>query len=226
MSPVATDRVSVLRCRRSLALAVGCCCCCHRCCQPAAGRPVASRPALCRGWPASGPGRLPPGPCLLTGVSAETPGSSVTSRDVRSPGHFHLCSCPAVTVTLEAGGADTYTQRAIPGSEPSQDSCTSPSVVTPTPPCLTRGAEVSPHGFHRQDGASRRWRACADSDATCWLRPRRRAAVKPCARTQTLPPCGSWLRRNSGASVRACSRWAMRRATLASQVPGVSYAVR
>jgi len=28
--------------------------------------------------------------------------------------------CPAHTVTLEAGGADTYTQRAIPGSEPSQ----------------------------------------------------------------------------------------------------------
>ena len=31
----------------------------------------------CRGWPASGPGRLPPGPRLLTGVSAETPVSSV-----------------------------------------------------------------------------------------------------------------------------------------------------
>ena len=28
--------------------------------------------------------------------------------------------CPAVTVTLDAGGAGTYTQRAIPGSEPSQ----------------------------------------------------------------------------------------------------------
>jgi len=28
--------------------------------------------------------------------------------------------CPAVTVTLEAGGADTYTQRAIPGSEANQ----------------------------------------------------------------------------------------------------------
>src|SRR5262249_11880040 len=32
--------------------------------------------------------------------------------------------CPAMTVTLEAGGADTYTQRAIPGSELSQDSGT------------------------------------------------------------------------------------------------------
>ncbi len=47
--------------------------------------------------------------------------------------HFFTCArCPAVTVTLEAGGADTYTQRghprtlsgAIPGSEPSQGSCT------------------------------------------------------------------------------------------------------
>jgi len=28
---------------------------------------------LCRGWAASGPGRFRPGPCLLAGVSAETP---------------------------------------------------------------------------------------------------------------------------------------------------------
>ncbi len=40
-----------------------------------------------------GPDRLPPGPCLLTGVSAEAPGSSVTSR-VRSLGTFHPCSLP------------------------------------------------------------------------------------------------------------------------------------
>jgi hypothetical protein len=91
ISPVVTDRVCVLRCRRPLALAVGCCCCCHRCCQPSADRPVESRPVPCRGWPASGPGRLPPGPCLLAGVSVEAPGSSLTSR-VRSPGTFHLCS--------------------------------------------------------------------------------------------------------------------------------------
>ena len=32
-----------------------------------------SLPALCRGWPASDPGRLPPDPWFLTGVSAETP---------------------------------------------------------------------------------------------------------------------------------------------------------
>jgi hypothetical protein len=41
--------------------------------------------------------------------------------------HLALFTCarrPAVTVTLEAGGADTDTQRAIPGSEPSQGSCT------------------------------------------------------------------------------------------------------
>ena len=34
---------------------------------------------------------------------------------------------PAVTVTLEAGGADTYTQRAIPGPEPSQGLLRHPS---------------------------------------------------------------------------------------------------
>jgi hypothetical protein len=38
--------------------------------------------------------------------------------------HFHSCSLSAVTVTLEAGGAGTYTQRAIPGSEPGQGRCT------------------------------------------------------------------------------------------------------
>jgi hypothetical protein len=29
---------------------------------------------------------------------------------------------------IKAGAADTFTQRAIPGSEPSQDSCTFPSI--------------------------------------------------------------------------------------------------
>jgi hypothetical protein len=90
ISQVAADRASVVRCRRSLALAVGRCCCCHRCCQRGAGPPVASRPAPCRGWPASGPGRLLPGPWFLSGVSIETPGSSVTSR-VGWPVPFHLC---------------------------------------------------------------------------------------------------------------------------------------
>ena len=33
ISQVGADRASVMRCRRSLLLAVGCCCCCHRCCQ-------------------------------------------------------------------------------------------------------------------------------------------------------------------------------------------------
>ena len=47
-------------------------------------------------------------------------------------GHSELTPCPfpallpspAVTVALEVGGADTYTQRAIPGSEPGRGSCT------------------------------------------------------------------------------------------------------
>ena len=60
ISQVAADRAGVVRCRWSLALAVGRCCCCHRCCQLGAGRPGARGLAPCRGWPASGPGRLPP----------------------------------------------------------------------------------------------------------------------------------------------------------------------
>ena len=47
----------------------------------------------------------------------------MTSR-VRPPGTFSCARCPAVTVMLEAGGADTYTQQAIPGSEPSRGSRT------------------------------------------------------------------------------------------------------
>jgi len=59
-------------------------------------------------------GQAPPGPWFLTGVSVEAPGSSMTSR-VHSPGTFPWARRPAVTVMLDAGGAGTYTQRAIPG---------------------------------------------------------------------------------------------------------------
>jgi len=117
-----TDRARVRRCRWSLPIAARRCCCCHRCCQLGAGRPVACRPALCRGWPAAGPGRLPPGPWFLTGVPVETPGSGVSSRGTLTR-HF-----PPVLVVLraqpfsEAGGADTDTQQAIPGSTKSDSS--------------------------------------------------------------------------------------------------------
>jgi len=74
ISQVGADSASVIRCRRSLPVAVGRCCCCHRCCQPGAVRPVASRPEPCRGWPASGPGRLRPGSWFLSGVFAEVSG--------------------------------------------------------------------------------------------------------------------------------------------------------
>ena len=50
------DPASVMRCRRSLPLAVGRCCCCHRCCQP------------------GGPDRLRPGPWFQAGVSAVVSG--------------------------------------------------------------------------------------------------------------------------------------------------------
>jgi hypothetical protein len=68
------------------------------------------------------PGRLSPGPCLLTGVPAVV---SRVKRDLACAFTRHLpCACcPAVAVTLEAGGAGTYTRRAIPGAGPSLDSC-------------------------------------------------------------------------------------------------------
>jgi hypothetical protein len=48
ISPVGVDRASVVRCRRSLLLAVGRCCCCHRCCQPRSWERVARRDQIVR----------------------------------------------------------------------------------------------------------------------------------------------------------------------------------
>ena len=79
------------------------------------------RRARCRGWPASGPGRLAPAPWFLPGLSVETSGVKCDSRE-RSPGTIHLYSLPCGH--CHAGGADTDTQRAIPGLQPSQDACT------------------------------------------------------------------------------------------------------
>ena len=53
--------------------------------------------------------------------------SSVTSR-VHSPGTFTCARRPAVTVALDAGGADTYTPRAIPGPGLEHCLCTFPIV--------------------------------------------------------------------------------------------------
>jgi hypothetical protein len=53
---------------------------------------IAIGPAACRGWPASGPGRRWPGPWFLAGVSAEAPGSSMTSRTFTR--HLFMCSLP------------------------------------------------------------------------------------------------------------------------------------
>ena len=52
---------------------------------------------------------------------------------------FPCARCPAVTVMLEAGGAGTYTQRAIPGADRSQDFFTFARMPTvlPLPPALS-----------------------------------------------------------------------------------------
>jgi hypothetical protein len=62
-------------------------------------------PHPCRGWPASGPGRLAPDPWLLTGGGAEAPRSRVAKRPF-----------PKETQrALDGGGAPPHTKRAIPG---------------------------------------------------------------------------------------------------------------
>src|SRR5260370_23981318 len=95
--------------------------------------------------------------------------SSVTSR-VRHQAFFTRAGCPAVTVTLEAGGADTYTQRAIPGPEPSTRTL-APSGLMPTPPhaegtpwTLTRKVSIRGHGYLR--GRVEASQACCLREAT------------------------------------------------------------
>jgi hypothetical protein len=66
---------------------------------------VSKRPASCRGWPASAPGRLLPGPWFLAGGGAEAPRSRVAER-----------SFPKETRSaLDGGGVPPHPERAIPG---------------------------------------------------------------------------------------------------------------
>jgi hypothetical protein len=67
-------------------------------------------------------GQAGPGLWFLTGVSAEAPGSRAAVKKFRSLKVF------SVWAVLEAGGAGTYTQRAIPGSEPSPFSLHLPGI--------------------------------------------------------------------------------------------------
>ena len=62
ISPVGVDRPSVMRCRRSLLLAVGRCCCCHRCCQLDTDCPVASPARTLQGMARVRSGQAPAWP--------------------------------------------------------------------------------------------------------------------------------------------------------------------
>ena len=113
VSPVGANRVSVVRCCRSLPLVTAVAFAVAVNSAPA----IRQQPAPCRGWPAPGPGRLRPGPYILAGVSAEV--SGIKHDFVYVDRRLSACAgCPAGTVMLDAGGADTYTKRAIPGPEP------------------------------------------------------------------------------------------------------------
>ncbi len=117
--PIGADRARVMRCRRSLVLAVGRCYCCHRLLSTRR-RPSGSKPTrTVQGIAASSPGRLPPGSCLLTGASAEAPKSSATLR-VPSPGTFRrvlVVLRSQSRLRLEGGHVHSG---AIPGSAANQ----------------------------------------------------------------------------------------------------------
>jgi hypothetical protein len=74
-------------------------------------------PAPYKEWPASGPGRLRLPLWFLTEVSAEAPGQALLRVMYVCPASSSCALCPAVAVTIEAGGAGTNTERAIPGSK-------------------------------------------------------------------------------------------------------------
>jgi hypothetical protein len=93
----------------------------------------------CRGWPASGPGRLPPGPYLLTGVSAETP----VSKRVHSPGTLHLCSaaCGHSPALRLEGRTRTFSG---PSADLSPARTLAPSACMPAAPSGMAGGSSCP----------------------------------------------------------------------------------
>ena len=78
----------------------------------------AQPPALCRGWLASDPGRLLPGPWLLAVGGAEAPLSRVTGGHLRKE----------TQSAHDRGGAPPYTKRVIPGPGPCLVTYTSQAV--------------------------------------------------------------------------------------------------
>jgi hypothetical protein len=111
------------------------CASCHSCsrCYPRIFRIMETAPkssAPCRGWPASGPGRLPPGgPCLLTGVVRR---DSRAKRDVACTFTRHLSP---VLVVLRSQSRLRLEGRARTPSGPSPDLGPARSVDTPAKSC-------------------------------------------------------------------------------------------
>jgi hypothetical protein len=168
--PVGTDRASVMCLSPVAALAVGCCCCCHRCCQLSTGAAVASRAAPCMGWPASGPGRLRPGPWSLTGVRR---GSGV-KRDVACTFIRHLSPVLVVPRSLSRLRLEERT-RTLSGPSPD------PSPARTVAPSRSRGRGP---GVHRQSPVRAAISAVSGTPRGLLLRrapalPRRRSG-RPC----------------------------------------------
>ncbi len=80
--------------------------------------------------------------------------------------HFTLRCCPSVTVTLEAGGADTYAQRAIPGSEPSRT--LAPSVRCDPNPCFAYSGCAAARGSKEPKVAAKQDYTQATVDHDDW----------------------------------------------------------
>jgi hypothetical protein len=94
-------------------------------------------PTLCRGWPASDPGRLRPGPWFRPeGVQ----------RLRRSRAGPEDAFCEAVlkgsSGALDDGGAPPDTERTIPEAEPSQDSSAFCSQAPPSDPYLVAAGSL------------------------------------------------------------------------------------
>jgi hypothetical protein len=138
VSPVGANRVSVVRCCRSLPLVTAVAFAVAVNSAPA----IRQQPAPCRGWPAPGPGRLRPGPYILAGVSAEVSGIK----------HDFACTLtgafPPVLVVLRAQSCLMLEGRTRTLSGPFPDRSLSgllriPFVVTGDPALLELGLRGS-----------------------------------------------------------------------------------
>jgi hypothetical protein len=165
-------------------------------------------------------GQAPPCPWILPGVPVEVSGVKHDFACAFVP--LSTAGCPAATVMLEAGGARTYTQRAIPGPEPGPAGMVANPCITPVtaswPIARAKGSMVTCQLRNLKDPALPRARSSERlNSALDRVRTFRTPSWKPTIlqtaplrtpKAQTIVPseafCIAKVARRTGCSVIAC----------------------